>query len=226
MTHKLLIIDTDVQLCNLVAAYLNQEGFQVEQVHDSDAGIKRALNQSYDLIVLDLMMPQTNGFSLLKTLREHQSTPVLLFTARTDDIDKVLGLELGADDFLNKPANPRELLARIRAVLRRTPKQPQARKFMQSSSITLDSASRQVIKENQPIELTHTEFNILEMLMRSPGQAFSKAELTEYALGRSFGHFDRAIDVHISHLRQKLGLNPRAEPLLKTVRGFGYAFNE
>jgi two-component system, OmpR family, response regulator CpxR len=226
MTPKILAIDNDIELTKLLTTYLESENFSVESVHDGETGLKKALNQSFDAIILDIMLPHKNGFLVLKTLREHQTTPVLLLTARTDDIDRIIGLELGADDYLLKPCNPRELLARLRAILRRTPKTPPVRSIMEQSNITLDAAKRHVQKAGENIELTNTEFNILEMLMRSKGQAFSKEELTEYVLGRKFNAYDRSIDVHISHLRNKLGTNSKNEPILKTVRGFGYIFNE
>lgn len=226
MTQKILAIDSDIELTKLLTSYLESENFSVESAHDGEIGLKKALNQSFDAIILDILLPHKNGFMVLKTLREHQSTPVLLLTARTDDIDRIMGLELGADDYLLKPCNPRELLARLRAILRRSPKTPPVRTIMEQSNITLDAAKRHVHKAGVSIELTNTEFNILEMLMRSKGQAFSKEELTEYALGRKFNPYDRSIDVHISHLRNKLGKNNKSEPILKTVRGFGYIFNE
>jgi two-component system response regulator CpxR len=226
MTPKILVIDSDVELTDLVEHYLKAEKFEVDCVHDGEQGLKKALNQPFDLIVLDVMLPKKNGFIILQQLREHLTTPVLLLTARTDDIDRIIGLELGADDYLLKPCNPRELLARIRAILRRIPKTLPTRGVMTQSNIVLDAARRLVQKAGESIELTATEFNILEMLMRSPGQAFSKEELTEYVLGRKFNPYDRSIDVHISHLRNKLGENIHQEPMLKTVRGFGYIFNE
>lgn len=226
MSPKTLLIDSDVELTKLIATYLQAESFEVSCVHDGEQGLKKALNQTFDVIILDIMLPKKNGFIILQQLRQHQDTPVLLLTARTDDIDRVIGLELGADDYLLKPCNPRELLARLRAILRRATKTPPVRGTMKQANIVLDSAKRLVKKAGLSIELTNTEFNILEMLMRSPGQAFSKEELTEYALGRKFTPYDRSIDVHVSHLRQKLGHNTKHEPILKTVRGFGYILNE
>jgi len=223
--NNILIVDDDVELTELVAQYLQTEGFTIHAVHDGEEAIKRAINQSFDAIILDIMLPKKNGFEVLKAIREHSDTPVLILTARGDDIDRIVGLEIGADDYLSKPCNPRELTARIRAILRRTKKIPTQRRVITVENIVVDCVKRQVELDNKSLELTNTEFNILEMLIKSPGQAFSKEELTEYALGRKFTAYDRSIDVHISNLRNKLGKNASGEEYLKTVRGFGYLFN-
>jgi two-component system response regulator CpxR len=225
MTSQILIIDDDTELTDLLKQYLEPEGFGVTCVHDGENGIKKALNQPFDAIILDVMLPKLNGFEVLKAIREHSDTPVLMLTARGDDIDRIVGLEIGADDYLPKPCNPRELLARLRAILRRTQKTPVHKPIIEQHDIVVDCAKRIVTLLGKELELTNAEFNILEMLIKSPGQAFSKEELTEYALGRKFTAYDRSIDVHISNLRNKLGDNPEGETLIKTVRGFGYLFN-
>lgn len=224
-TNSILIIDDDIELTDLLTQYLETEGFEVFCVHDGENGVKRALNQHLDAIVLDVMLPKLNGFEVLKGIREHSETPVLMLTARGDDIDRIVGLEIGADDYLPKPCNPRELVARLRAILRRTKKMPIQRPIIQRHNIIVDCAKRHVTLNGTFLELTNAEFNILEMLIKSPGQAFSKEELTEYALGRKYTAYDRSIDVHISNLRNKLGDNPQGEAIIKTVRGFGYMFN-
>jgi len=225
MNNKILIIDDDVELTELLSQYLEGEGYKTTSAHDGQTGLKRALNQPYDAIILDIMLPKLNGFQVLKAIREHIDTPILMLTARGDDIDRIVGLEIGADDYIPKPCNPRELIARLRAILRRTSKAPAQRPVISHENITLDTAKRLVTVSEKPIELTNAEFNILEMLIKSPGQAFSKEELTEYALGRKFTAYDRSIDVHISNLRNKLGLNAAGDDWVKTVRGFGYLFN-
>lgn len=225
MNNTILIIDDDTELTDLLVQYLEPEGFQIVCAHDGEAGIKKALNQSFDAIILDVMLPKLNGFEVLKALREHVETPVLMLTARGDDIDRIVGLEIGADDYLAKPCNPRELLARLRAILRRVQKIPAHRPLIEFHEIVVDCSKRQATYHNEVLELTNAEFNILEMMIKSPGQAFSKEELTEYALGRKYTAFDRSIDVHISNLRNKLGDNHSGEPLVKTVRGFGYMLN-
>lgn len=225
MNGTILIIDDDTELTDLLVQYLEPEGFQAICTHDGESGVKKALNQSVDAIVLDVMLPKLNGFEVLKAIREHLETPVLMLTARGDDIDRIVGLEIGADDYLSKPCNPRELIARLRAILRRTQKAPISRPIIEQHNIIVDCSKRHVTMAGQYLELTNAEFNILEMLIKSPGQAFSKEELTEYALGRKYTAYDRSIDVHISNLRNKLGDNLQGEPILKTVRGFGYIFN-
>lgn len=224
-TNSLLIIDDDTELTDLLQQYLTSEGFIVEVTHDGVSGIKKALNYHFDAIILDVMLPKMNGFEVLKSIREHCETPVLMLTARGDDIDKIVGLEIGADDYLHKPCNPRELIARLKAILRRTQKPSGHKPFIEQGKITVDCSKRIATLNGSTLELTNAEFNILEMLIKSPGQAFSKEELTEYALGRKYTAYDRSIDVHISNLRNKLGDNPEGEALLKTVRGFGYMYN-
>lgn len=225
MTSTVLIIDDDTELTDLLAQYIEPEGFEVSCVHDGESGIKKALSQHFDVIILDVMLPQLNGFEVLKSIREHLNTPVLMLTARGDDIDRIVGLEIGADDYLSKPCNPRELVARLRAILRRTQKSHTSRPVIEQLGIIVDCAKRQVTFHNELLELTNAEFNILEILIKAPGQAFSKEELTEHALGRKYTAFDRSIDVHISNLRNKLGNNTKGELIIKTVRGFGYLFN-
>lgn len=225
MNSNILIIDEDTECAELLMEYLHPEGFEVHSAHDGDSGLKKALNQHFDAIILDVWLPKLNGFEVLKAIREHLDTPVLMLTAKTDDIDHIVGLEIGADDYLPKPCNPRELLSRIRAILRRTQKIPVHKPIIEYHNIIVDCAKRLAFVAGVQLELTNAEFNILEMLIKSPGQAFSKEELTEYALGRKYTAYDRSIDVHISNLRNKLGDSASDEALIKTVRGFGYLFN-
>ncbi|MFA5960348.1 MAG: response regulator transcription factor [Tatlockia sp.] len=225
MNSTILVVDDDTELTELLVQYLEPEGFTVVTVHDGENAVKKALNYPFDAIILDVMLPKLNGFEVLKAIREHLETPILMLTARGDDVDRIVGLEIGADDYLPKPCNPRELTARLRAILRRTQKLPIHRPVLESHNIVVDCSKRTVLHDNALMELTNAEFNILEMLIKSPGQAFSKEELTEYALGRKYTAYDRSIDVHISNLRNKLGNNEDGEPLVKTVRGFGYLFN-
>ena len=225
MNSHILIIDDDIELTELLTEYLEPEGFDIVCAHDGENGVKKALNQHFDAIILDVMLPKLNGFEVLKSIREHLDTPVLMLTARGDDIDRIVGLEIGADDYLPKPCNPRELVARLRAILRRTQKAPVHKPIIEHQNIIVDCSKRVVTLAGNELELTNAEFNILEMLIKSPGQAFSKEELTEYALGRKYTAYDRSIDVHISNLRNKLGDDSSTEALIKTVRGFGYLFN-
>jgi len=225
MTSDLLIMDPDTELTDRLANYLGAEQFNVTCVHEGEAGVKKALNQHFDVIILELELPKRNGFEVIKLIREHLDTPILILTAREDEIDKILALEMGADDYLIKPCSVCELLARLHAILRRTHISPMHQSVMTYHDIHLDCAKRIAKLSGNELELTNTEFSILEILMKSPGQAFSKEELTEYALNRKYTAYDRSIDVHISNLRNKLGVNPTGETWITTVRGFGYLFS-
>jgi two-component system response regulator CpxR len=225
MNSTILIIDEDTELTDLLSHYLESEGYHVLCIHDGENGVRRALNSQFDAIILDVLLPKLNGFEVLKAIREHSQTPILMLTSRSEDIDRIVGLEIGADDYLPKPCNPRELVARLKAILRRTQKAPIYRPIIEEHNLVVDCSKRNVTRAGVFLELTNAEFNILEMLIKSPGQAFSKEELTEYALGRKYTAYDRSIDVHISNLRNKLGDNNQGEAIVKTVRGFGYMFN-
>jgi len=223
--ERILVIDDDVELCALVAEYLAGEGVQAECIHEGDLGLQRAVKGEHILIVLEVMLPGMNGFEVLKRLRATSRMPVLLLTARGEDVDRILGLELGADDYLPKPFNPRELVARIRAILRRTQglgdaKQP----VLQAGGIELDTATRTVRQAGVPVELTSVEFGLLEVLLRSAGQVVTREKLAATVLGRKFAPFDRSIDMHVSKVRKKLGDTGGSEDLIKTVRGSGYIF--
>ncbi len=222
---KVLLIDDDSELCALLEEYLKSEGFEVSCCHDGKEGVKEALTKQYEAIILDVMLPKMNGFEVLKSIRQHTDLPVLMLTARGDDIDRIVGLEIGADDYLSKPCNPRELVARIKAILRRSQHVTDKKKVIEIHGIAIDNSKRIAHIDDAPVELTNAEFKILEILLRSPGQAYSKEELTQYALGRKYTAFDRSIDVHISNLRNKLAAFKGKENIIKTVRGFGYMFD-
>jgi two-component system response regulator CpxR len=225
---QILIIDDDVALCELVTEYLEPLGFQIESVHRGDAGAERALAGKHSLVVLDVMLPGLNGFEVLRRIRAESKIPVLMLTARGDDIDRIVGLEIGADDYLPKPFNPRELTARIRAILRRTTTEaatePALEKRLSVGDIELDSGTRAVSRAGENVELTAVEFDLLEKLMRAAGQIVTRAELSKQVLGRSSSPFDRSIDMHISNLRKKLGPGVDATERIKTVRGVGYIY--
>ena len=219
---RILLIDDDVELCSLLDELLKREGFALETAHDGARGLERALTEDYDLIVLDVMLPRLDGFEVLRQLRRSKMTPVMMLTARGEDVDRIVGLELGADDYLPKPFNPRELTARIRAILRRIENRPAAdTKRIEINGISLDPGSREVFKDGQRVEMTTLEFDILEMLMRAAGRVLSRDALMESLYNRKATPFDRSIDMHMSHLRRKLE-NGRA--VFKTVRGVGYQF--
>jgi two-component system response regulator CpxR len=226
MDINLLLADDDTVLSELLSKYLRGVGLRVTQVFDGKAAVERALAESYDLIVLDVMMPELDGFAALRAIRTHTQTPILMLTARGDDIDRILGLEMGADDYVPKPCHPRELLARIRAILRRStqPSIPQEPERMTIDDLTLDTGDRTVRVDGKLAPLTSTEFTVLEILLRQPGQVVRKDILSEQALTRKLGPYDRSLDMHISNLRKKLGLLPNGESRIKTIRGIGYLY--
>ncbi len=227
---RILVIDDDEELCELLKDYLGPEGFEVEAVHDSDKGIERALSHEHDFVVLDVMLPGISGFEVLRSVRKSSGIPVLMLTARGEDVDRIVGLEMGADDYLPKPFNPRELVARIRAIQRRgetnkeDTSQPVSLKRLVSGDITLDTGTRTVTKKGRTVDLTAAEFDLLEMLLRSAGEVVSRRDLVSNVLGRGLDPFDRSIDVHISSLRKKLGHKIKGMERIKTVRGIGYLY--
>jgi two-component system response regulator CpxR len=223
--EHLLIIDDDRELCDMVAEYLGKEGFKVEAVYNGEQGLKRALSGEHDLVLLDVMLPGLNGFDLLRKLRASSNIRVVLLTARGEDVDRIVGLEIGADDYLPKPFNPRELLARIRAILRRNAATPMGHDSeIVVGDVTLDPGTRSVRRRGTPVELTTVEFGLLEALMRSAGRIVTRDELAKNVLGRELSPFDRSIDMHVSKLRRKLGDLPDGEERIKTVRSVGYLY--
>lgn len=220
---RVLLVDDDVQLCNLLAERLAGEGYAMETVHDGSRGLERALSMEYALVVLDLMLPGMGGLDILRRLRKVSPVPVLILTARGEDSDRIRGLEMGADDYVPKPFNPRELIARIRAILRRTGRTEVSAAPLAVGDLRLDPAVREVWLEDAPLNLTSAEFTLLEAFMRQPGSILSREQLTESVLGRKLGPFDRVIDVHVSNLRRKLGV-PQDGQRIKAVRGSGYLF--
>lgn len=225
--ERILVIDDDVELCHLVSEYLQAEGFTTECVHDGESGLKKATVGDYVLAVLDVMLPGINGFEVLRRIRATSRLPVLLLTARGEDVDRIVGLEIGADDYLPKPFNPRELVARIRAVLRRTHGEgsgaPAAPDVVTVGDVELDPATRTVRLEGKPVDLTSVEFNLLEVLLREAGRVVPRERLVNAVLSRKFSPFDRSIDMHVSKVRKKLGDTDNDEHI-KTVRGVGYIF--
>lgn len=221
---KLLLVDDDIELTTMLTEYLEREGFDITAVHNGDAAVREALNGDYALVVLDVMMPGMSGIEALSRIRTHSKMPVLMLTARGDDIDRIIGLELGADDYVPKPCMPRELVARIRAILRRTSSDTTITNHepLQTGALTLYPEKRQTLWHGQPLELTSTEFNLLEVLARQAGQPVSKADLSTHGLGRPLTRYDRSIDVHMSSIRHKLGNLPDGRSCIQTVRGIGY----
>ena len=226
---RILVIDDDVELCSLVSEYLQPEGFQVESVHDGERGLERALSGDHLLIVLDVMLPKINGFEVLRRIRRTSRIPVLLLTARGEDVDRIVGLEIGADDYLPKPFNPRELVARIRAILRRTRSPEFGRdaavpEVLRVGDVELDPATRTVRQAGKAVDLTSVEFNLLQVLLREAGRVVTREDLASSVLSRKFSPFDRSIDMHVSKVRKKLGDSDGGADRIKTIRGVGYIF--
>ena len=224
---RVLIIDDDEELCELVAEYLSAEGYAVSSVHDGEAGLREALSGKHDLAILDVMLPKMNGFEVLRQIREKSRIPVLMLTARGDDTERIVGLEIGADDYLPKPFNPRELTARLRAILRRVnaPGETDAASVkFEVDDLELSPASRSVRRDGEELPLTSIEFDLLNVLLRSAGSVVRKEELSEQVLERKLSPFDRSLDMHISNLRKKLGARPDGSSRIKTVRSVGYIY--
>ncbi|MEN8179563.1 MAG: response regulator transcription factor [Pseudomonadota bacterium] len=228
MVSHILIVDDDIEFCEMLTEYLETEDFRVDSEHDGERGAQQALSGIYDVIVLDVMLPKLNGFDALQRIRTESPIPILMLTARGDDVDRIIGLEMGADDYLPKPCNPRELLARLRALLRRS---AQIRRdvagatcedILCTGDLEVHPASRQVTRGGIKLELTSTEYNLLEMLVRNAGRVVTKESLSEMVLGRKLTAYDRSIDMHISKLRRKLEQGQDGESIIQTVRGIGY----
>lgn len=240
---RVLLIDDDVDLTAMLAEYLGGEGFAVEVAHAGRTGACRALAEGCDLVVLDVMLPDQSGVETLRQIRAASHVPILMLTARGDDIDKVVGLEMGADDYVPKPCTPRELAARIRAILRRTARSRAGGDAppggaspasagdegggsapLMAGAVAVWPRSRRATWRGRELDLTSTQFSVLEVLVRQAGTVVSKADLSRLALGRPLGRFDRSIDVHIGILRQRLDGAGGGDQLIKTVRGVGYQF--
>ena len=228
--NRLLIVDDDRALVGLLKRFLESEGFEVDAAYDHDSGLSAALAARHELIVLDVMLPGGTGFELLKMLRQQSSVPVLLLTARGEAVDRILGLEIGADDYLAKPFDPRELVARVRAIFRRTrdAASPGGRgdheDVMTVGDISMTMSTRTVTCADEPVELTSVEFNVLELLLRNAGSVVTREQIAEVALGRPLNAFDRSVDVHVSRLRKKLAgcSTTSGDELIRPIRGVGY----
>lgn len=225
---RLLLVDDDHEFCSLLARYFRTEGFAVELAHDGESALELAAQRDFDLVILDIMMPGPSGLEVLRRLRAGRTTPVLMLTALGDDADSIVGFEQGADDYLGKPCNLQVLLARVRALLRRAevtaggPRGGQG--GLRVGDLAMHVGAHTVKCGERPLNLTSTEFAILEVLLLSAGQVVSKADLSERALRRRLGRFDRSLDMHISNLRQKIGPLPGGGERIKTIRGVGYQY--
>jgi len=226
--NRILIIDDDEELCELVAEYLSVEGFETEAVHDGENGLRRALSNEFDLITLDVMLPKKNGFDVLRELRQTSKIPVLMLTARGDDMERIVGLEIGADDYLPKPFNPRELVARLRAILRRVQTEQESNQIeidkLQVDDVEVQISARSALKNGEDLGLTSVEFDLLAELLRQAGKVIKKEVLSEQVLERKLSPWDRSLDMHISNLRKKLGNREDNTERIKTIRSVGYIY--
>ncbi len=224
---KILIIDDDEELCELVSEYLGVEGFDVESVNDGETGLKRALSGEYDMAILDVMLPKMNGFDVLRNLREDSKLPVIMLTARGDDMERIVGLEIGADDYLPKPFNPRELAARLRAILRRgatVVDENADDDKIQVDGVEIVASARTATIDGDDLNLTSVEFELLRELLKDAGKIVKKEDLSENVLERKLSPFDRSLDMHISNLRKKLGTRADESERIKTIRSVGYIY--
>jgi DNA-binding response OmpR family regulator len=224
--NKVLIIDDDEELCDLVSEYLAVEGFESVCVHDGEGGLKKAASGEFDLAILDVMLPKMNGFEVLRSLRETSKLPVLMLTARGDDMERIVGLEIGADDYLPKPFNPRELVARLRAILRRveTDDNHSVPEKLIVDDLEVSASSRSAKLGGVELTLTSVEFDLLAALLREAGKIVKKEDLSESVLERGLSPYDRSLDMHISNLRKKLGSRKDGSDRIKTIRSVGYIY--
>lgn len=221
------MIDDDTGLCELLSEYLTAQGYIVECVHDGEQGLKKALEHDYALILLDVMLPKLDGFEVLKQLRQKKLTPVIMLTAKGEDFDRIFGLELGADDYIPKPFNHRELLARVKAITRRIEHiaslSNTSSNKLTVNNIIINLAARQAYVDNNELSLTGTEYEVLALLVKNAGEVVSKEQISEEVLGRRLASFDRSIDMHVSNIRKKIAEYNNSERI-KTMRGTGYVF--
>jgi two-component system response regulator CpxR len=230
LPQSVLLVDDDEELCELLRRFLQNEGFGLEIVHEGALGLERALSGEHCVVVLDVMLPMLNGFDVLREIRQRSQVPVIMLTARGEDVDRIVGLEMGADDYQSKPFNPRELAARIRAIQRRTRDSknvhvlPDAGKVLLVGDVVLNPQLRSVRRADEDVEVTSVEFAILEILLKAAGSIVSREALAREALGRRLSHSDRSVDVHVSNLRKKLGGAADGRERIKSIRGVGYQY--
>ncbi len=224
MNKTILVVDDEARLVSLVESYLTQEGFRVLTASNGVEALPIAGREKPDLIILDIMMPEMDGYAFMREHRKEQNTPIILLTARVDDDERVIGLELGADDYVTKPFRPRELMARVRAVLRRAGLGEPQGQYLQVSDVTLDRETRAVTIADRPVDLTPSEFDLLAALMSAPGRVFSRLDLLDFIQGVRYAGYERTIDTHVKNLRAKIEPDPRSPRYIETVYGVGYRF--
>jgi DNA-binding response OmpR family regulator len=222
MSQTILVVDDEPQIVRLVRSYLEGDGFRVVTASDGQEALYVARHEKPDLVVLDVLMPRMDGLEFTRRIRRERDVPIIMLTARAEETDRIVGLELGADDYVTKPFSPKEVVARVRAVLRRVRSQPTPSAVLHAGPITLDRDTHTVAMSGEPVQLTPTEFSILETLMTTPGRVFSRAELLEAAQGIAFEAYERTVDVHVKNLRRKLEPDPAHPRYILTVRGIGY----
>jgi len=226
MGKKILVVDDEPKIVKLVRAYLEKAGFTVVTAGDGQEALAAFRYERPNLVVLDLMLPGMDGLDVCRAIRRSSDVPIIMLTARDEEVDRLIGLELGADDYIVKPFSPREVVARVRAVLRRTEGQPLKPKVVIAGDVTLDLPHRTAQVQGRPVELTATEFDLLAVLARHPGQVFTRMQLLDLMQGEAYEGYERTIDVHIKNLRRKLGDDPRNPRYIVTVRGVGYKFSD
>ena len=226
MTYSVLVVDDDRKTVELIRLYLERDGYRVSEAYDGCQALDLARRLRPDLVILDLMLPRLDGLDVCRSLRAESHLPIIMLTARSTEGDKLIGLDLGADDYITKPFSPRELMARVRAVLRRAAEQHSGPTLIVCASLEVDFVRRQVTVSGQPIHLTPREFHLLEMLIRQPGRVFSRLELLEEVFGYDYSGLERTVDVHIMNLRKKLEAVPNAPRYIETIYGAGYRFKE
>lgn len=226
MSQKILVVDDELDIVKVVRAYLEQSGFRVITAGDGQLALAAFRHERPDLVILDLNLPLIDGLDVCRTIRRESNTPVIMLTARVEETDRLIGLEIGADDYIVKPFSPREVVARVRTVLRRSTSAPEQPSLMSSGALSIDPLKHEVQLQGRSIDLTPSEFNILLTMASQPGRAFSRMELLDAAQGEAYEGYERSIDVHIKNLRQKLGDEPRAPTYILTVYGVGYKFND
>jgi DNA-binding response OmpR family regulator len=226
MSQKILVVDDELEIVKVVRAYLEQSGFRVITASDGQQALVVFRHEQPDLIVLDLNLPQLDGLEVCRAIRRDSNVPIIMLTARVEETDRLIGLEIGADDYITKPFSPREVVARVRTVLRRSTPEPEQPSLITIGALSIDPLKHEVQLHNRTIDLTPSEFNILLIMASQPGRAFSRMELLDAAQGEAYEGYERSIDVHIKNLRQKLGDEPRDPMYILTVYGVGYKFSD
>jgi two-component system, OmpR family, alkaline phosphatase synthesis response regulator PhoP len=225
MTAKILVVDDEAKIVKLVRAYLEQAGYRVVAADDGQSALIQARREKPSLVILDLMLPGMDGLEVARRLRRESNIPIIMLTARVEDTDRIVGLELGADDYVSKPFNPRELVARVRAVLRRAYGGAPVAEVLRAGDIEVDVEGHRALRAGQPLDLTPTEFDLLVVLLQNPGRAFTRLELLDRVQGYAYEGYERTVDAHIKNLRAKLGDDPRHPAYVQTVYGVGYKFD-